>query len=81
MSNPIQSIEPDALATVTGGTHSSSSSDQLLKDIGNLATSIKDITQKTSGFSSTQMLLLCCLALQRNQSHANVVYVGPRSWW
>lgn len=79
----IMSIDSNSLESVTGGSTRKSygGSDPILTDLGNLATQLKDVTNKTSGFSSTSMLLLCCLALQRNQGGANVVYVGhPRYW-
>jgi len=81
MSKPVlpSPIDLEQLRTVTGGR----ASDPLLNDLSSLASQIKDVTAKTSGFSSSQMLLLCALVLQRqNQGHANVVYVGrgPR-WW
>jgi len=80
MSNEIKAIDLNVLDAVTGGTKRG---DSLINDLSYLATSIKDLTQKTSGFSSTQMMLLCCLALQRNQPNAstNVVYVSRGRWW
>jgi len=78
MSNAIIPIDATTLAAVTGGT--SHSSDPL-KDLSSLASSIKDLSKQTSGFSSTQMLLLCVLALQRNQQPAGVVYVGRSRWY
>jgi len=87
MSNVIMPIDLNALGSVTGGgSHGNGSSSygggsQILNDLGNLATQLKDVTAKTSGLSSTSMLLLCCLALQRNQGPTNVVYFGrPRCW-
>jgi hypothetical protein len=76
MSNEIMTLDPAVLATVNGG-----KSDPLLRDIGNLANQIKDITKATSGMSSTQMLLLCAVFAQRNNASSNVVYVrSGRSW-
>lgn len=79
----ITAIDSSMLSEVTGGTRHG---DPLLNDLGSLASQIKDLTTKTSGFDSTQLLLLCCVALQRqNNGCANnqsVVYVsGPRRWW
>jgi hypothetical protein len=84
MSKPpdLMPIDLGQLATVTGGKHG----DPLINDLSYLATSIKDLTAKTSGFSSSSMLLLCMLALQRNnggfgRTNTNVVYVSrPRHW-
>jgi hypothetical protein len=80
MSNVLTPIDSLVLATVTGG--KSSSSDYLLKDLSSLASSIKDLSKQTSGMSSTEMLLLCCLAMRNQQPQSNVVYVarGPRYW-
>ena len=81
MSN-LTAIDPAALLTVTGGgsrTRTSGGIDDLLKELGTITDSIKDISKKTSGFSSSQMMLLCVLAMQRTQP-AGVVVVGPRRW-
>jgi hypothetical protein len=72
MSNELPAIDPTTLTTVTGGRHHG---DKLLSEIGSLASQIKDITAKTSGMSSTQMLLLAAVFMQR-RSAPNVVYVG-----
>ena len=84
-SSPIMSIDPVVLAGVTGGKSSGSSSniDGLLNQLSSITSSIKDIQTKTSGLSSTEMLMLVVLAA-RNQPSANVVYVGGRRagcWW
>lgn len=82
MSKPelLSPIDLEQLKTVLGG---KSHGDPLLNDLSTLASQIKDVTKQTSGFSSSQMFLLCALVLQRNNfAHANssVVYVqrGPR---
>ena len=83
MSKPelLASINLEQLQSVTGGKRHG---DPLLNDLSTLASQIKDVTKQTSGFSSSQMLLLCALVLQRNNfAHGgatNVVYVsrGPR---
>lgn len=84
MSKPdLVTIDLGTLTTVTGG---KSGGDPLLNDLKYLATSIKDLTKQTSGFSSNTMLLLCCLALQRNNAgfgggNTNVVYVSRGRRW
>jgi hypothetical protein len=88
---PVMSKEPKPidLATLEAVTGGSKRGDNVLNDLSYLASSIKDLTAKTSGFSSTQMLLLCCLALQRNNGgggfgcggSTNVVYVQRGRWW
>lgn len=77
MSN-LTTIDSLVLDTVTGGARSG---DQLINDLNSLASSVKELGNKTSGFSSSQMLLLAMLAM-RNQQPAGVVYVGrPRFCW
>lgn len=76
------SIDLEQLRTVTGGARQG---DPLLNDLSNLASQIKNVSAQTSGFSSSQMFLLCALVLQRNNNHGgntNFVYVsrGPR-WY
>ena len=81
MSKPttLATIDSLVLDSVTGGR--SGAGDQLLNDLNSMASSIKDLSNKTSGFSSSQMLLLAVLAM-RNQQPTNVVYVGrPRWYW
>jgi hypothetical protein len=86
MSNVIQPIDLAVLEAVTGGSHkpaSSSYGSDVLNEISGLASSIKSLTNQTSGMSSTQMMLLCVLAMRNQQAGGtNVVYVsrGPR-WW
>jgi hypothetical protein len=86
MSRELVSIDPHVLDEVLGGkSHGGSSSsniDGLLSQLNSITGSIKDITKKTSGLSSTEMLMLCCLALQNRPAASSVVYVGPRrGWW
>jgi hypothetical protein len=75
------SIDLEQLRTVTGGARHG---DPLLNGLSNLASQIKNVSAQTSGFSSSQMFLLCALVLQRNNNHGNTnfVYVsrGPR-WY
>jgi hypothetical protein len=88
MSRELVSIDPHVLDAVTGGTtttkssSSSSGIDGLLSQLNCITSSIKDITTKTNGLSSTEMFMLCALALQnRPAASTSVVYVGPRRWW
>jgi hypothetical protein len=90
MSRELASIDPHILDNVTGGKSSggggghsggsgSSSSgniDSLLSQLNSITGSIKDIKTKTSGLSSSEMFMLCALALQNRSSSASVVYVG-----
>lgn len=88
MSSPIATIDPLVLAAVTGGGTSSKSCstsgiDGLLNQLNSITSSIKDIKTKTSGLSSTEMMMLCVLAAQNRGASANVVYVsgGRRFGW
>jgi len=81
MSN-LTAIDPLALQAVTGGgsrTRGSSNGniDDLLQQLNSITDSISNISKKTSGFSSSQMMLLCVLAMQRTQP-SGVVVVGRR---
>lgn len=74
----LMSIDLSQLETVSGG---KSHGDPVLNQLSSLATSIKDLTAKTSGFSSSQMLLLGLLFLRNNApAHTNVVYVSRNRW-
>ena len=90
MSRELVSIDPHVLDAVTGGKSTSASAgassstgiDGLLSQLSSITGSIKDIQTKTSGLSSTEMFMLCALALQNRPASASVVYVGgPRRWW
>jgi L-asparaginase/Glu-tRNA(Gln) amidotransferase subunit D len=91
MSRELASIDPHVLDNVTGGTSSSSSNssssnnsssssniDGLLSQLNSITGSIKDIQTKTNGLSSSEMFMLCALAMQNRPASASVVYVGPR---
>ena len=73
--NALVPIDSNLLDAVTGG-GGSSNIDSLIGTLNQITSSIKDIKNKTSGFGSSEMLLLCMLALQNRQS--GVVVVGPR---
>jgi hypothetical protein len=78
----LMSIDLNQLDAVSGGKHHGSSGDPVLSQLSSLASGIKDLTAKTSGFSSSQMLLLGLLFMQRNQApQTNVVYVSRGRWW
>ena len=93
MSRELASIDPHVLDAVTGGKSSNSSGggsgsgssgiDGLLGQLSSITSSIKDIKTKTSGLSSTEMFMLCTLAMQ-NRASSGVVVVGarrPGCWW
>jgi hypothetical protein len=85
MSKSLVPIDAVALHTVTGGKGGSSNPgniDGLINQLNSITGSISTLKQKTSGFGQTEMLMLCFLAMQRNQQAAPVVYVsGPRRGW
>ena len=87
MSRELVSIDPHVLDNVTGGKASSgtgsgggssSGIDDLLGQLSSITSSIKDIKTKTSGLSSSEMFMLCALAMQNRPQQASVIYVGPR---
>ena len=89
MSRELASIDPNVLDNVTGGTSSGSGSsggggsagsniDNLLGQLNSITSSIKDIKTKTNGLSSSEMFMLCALAMQNRPASASVIYVGPR---
>lgn len=86
MSRELVSIDPQILDEVIGGKSNSTSGsniDGLLSQLNAITGSIKDITRKTNGLGSTEMLMLCALAMQ-NRPASGVVYVGtrrPGCWW
>jgi hypothetical protein len=77
-------IDSTILHTVTAGSSRGSSSssgiDSLLAQLNAMTGSINDVKNKTSGLDQGSMLILCMLAMQRNNG---VVYVGqrPGCWW
>lgn len=84
MPHPLVSIDLAALAAVTGGGTSGSNIDQLLEQLNSITGTIKDIGKKTSGLDSTQMMMLCVLAMRQNQATNVVVVDGARRpgfWW
>ena len=84
MSN-LTAIDPLALQAVTGGGSrtrgASSNIDDVLGTLGSITDSIKDISKKTSGMSSSQMMLLCVIAMQRTQPGGLVVVGRGRGCW
>jgi hypothetical protein len=75
MSKPtqgLQTIDPAALAQVSGGTTvstSTASNDQILTALNGILTSIQGLTQQQSpgGFNQQEMLMLMMIMQQRNQ--------------
>jgi hypothetical protein len=87
MSNDIKPIDLTTLELVTGGGHrpnnsSSSYGSGVLNELSGLASQIKNLTNQTSGMSTTQMMLMCCLMMRNHNPGTSVVYVarGPRYW-
>lgn len=82
MSNLLTPVDLQSLESVTGGASTkrcgdSSSNDALLQQLTSLSSSIKDISSnKSSGFSNTEVLMLGLLMSQRN-SQVNVVVRRP----
>ena len=85
MSKPtqgLQTIDPAALAQVSGGTTVSTapaSSDQILTALNGILTSIQGLAQPNAGgFNQQEMLMLMMIMQQRNQQ---VVATSPWGGW
>ena len=86
MSKPtqeLQTIDPAALAQVSGGTTvstSTASSDQILTALNGILTSIQGLGQPSNsgGFNQAEMLMLMMIMQQRNQT---VVSAGTPWGW
>jgi hypothetical protein len=82
MSNQLPTIDPAALAQVSGGTTvatntgstSTSNNDQILTTLNTILNSIQSLSQhqNSGGLNQTEMLMLLMIMGQRNQ-----VAVGP----
>jgi hypothetical protein len=85
MSKPtqgLQTIDPAALAQVSGGTTvtASTSNDQILAALNGILTSIQGIAQpSTGGFNQQEMMMLMMIMQQRNQQQ--VIAASPWSGW
>lgn len=85
MSNLLTPVDSRILEAVTGGTTTTpttprtSSSDTLLQTLTSLSNTIKDIgtAAKSSGFSTTEVLML---GLILNQQRNSVVFVRHPFW-
>ena len=86
MSKPrqeLQTIDPAALAQVSGGTTVSTataSNDQILTALNGILTSIQGLAQPNSGgFNQQEMLMLMMIMQQRNQQQ--VIASSPWGGW
>jgi hypothetical protein len=84
--NQLQTIDPAALAQVSGGTTTtptSTSGDQVLTALTGILSSLQSLaTQKTSGggFNQQEMLMLMMMMQQRNQQQAAVAATSAWPW-
>ena len=85
-SDQLQTIDPAALAQVSGGTTASpptSSNDQVLTALTGILNSLQSLaTQKPSsgGFSQQEMMLMMMVMAQRNQQQAAVAATSSWPW-
>jgi len=84
MSNELQTIDPAALAQVSGGTTvatntSSTSNDQILTSLNGILNSIQSLAQpnNSGGLNQTEMLMFLMIMQQRNQQ---VAVANPWGW-
>jgi hypothetical protein len=81
MSNPLTPVDARALAAVTGGTASQrsiASNNDLLQTLNSLSSTLQGMgtAAKTSGFSTTEILMLGFLMTQ-NRNQINVFVRRP----
>jgi hypothetical protein len=80
----LQTIDPAALAQVSGGaatTTSSTSSDQVLTALTGILHSIHSLAnQNSGGFNQQEMLMLFMVMQQRNQQQAAVTAASAYPW-
>jgi hypothetical protein len=88
MSNELTTIDPAALAQVSGGTTvtpttSTSSSDQILTSLNGILTSIQNLSQgqNNGGLNQTEMFMLMMIMQQRNQQAAVAAATSPWGGW
>lgn len=86
MSKPtqeLQTIDPTALAQVSGGTTvstASASSDQILTALNGILNSIQGLAQPSSGgFNQQEMMMLMMIMQQRNQQQV-IASGSPWGW-
>ena len=82
MSNELQTIDPAALAQVSGGTtvatSTGSTNDQILTSLNGILNSIQSLAQpNNNGLNQTEMLMLLMIMQQRNQQ---VAVASPWGW-
>ena len=80
----LQTIDPAALAQVSGGTTvttATASSDQILTALNGILTSIQGLTQPNTGggFNQQEMMMLMMIMQQRNQQQ--VIATSPWGGW
>ena len=88
MSNQeLQTIDPAALAQVSGGTTvatatTGSGSDQVLTALTGILSSIQSLAQQQNGggFNQQEMLMLMMIMQQRNQQQVAVASANPWGW-
>lgn len=90
LSNPLsnkdqlQTIDPAALAQVSGGaaTTTSTGSDQVLTALTGILDSIHSLANQNNrgGFNQQEMLMLMMIMQQRNQQRAAVAAPSPWPW-
>jgi hypothetical protein len=84
MSNELQTIDPAALAQVSGGTtvatNTGSANDQILTSLNGILSSIQSLAHPNNngGLNQTEMLMLLMIMQQRNQQ---VAVASPWGGW
>jgi hypothetical protein len=82
--NQLQTIDPTALAQVSGGaaTTTSTSNDQVLTALTGVLDSLQSLAHQntSSGFNTHEMLMLMMVMQQRNQQQVAVAATTPLPW-
>ena len=84
----LQTIDPAALAQVSGGTTvtptaTATSGDQVLTALTGILSSIQSLAQQQNnggGFNQQEMLMLMMIMQQRNQQQVAVASANPWGW-
>ncbi|HEX2692079.1 MAG TPA: hypothetical protein VHN14_35965 [Kofleriaceae bacterium] len=81
--NQLQTIDPQALAQVSGGatTTTQTQGDQVLTALTGILDSIHSLaTRNNSGFNQQEMFMLMMIMQQRNQQQAAVAQTSAWPW-
>jgi hypothetical protein len=84
--NQLETIDPAALAQVSGGTVTTASSDQMMTALTGILDSLQSLAQQNTnggGMNQQEMLMLMMMMQQRNQQAAatSAAAAAAGAWW